>query len=147
MFEAMGVGFLDLKEAFALYHPCVLEKRLPSEMPMSVQEKFFRSGYMTMEEMAWVMCLIGYRKCVEDKDKIGVDIKGEVTYTKIYDAYSKYYGNWNRCGNITAFLLITKKTFGAGWMIYSNRFIVSAFRLRCGRWLCVGMPVDCLRQQ
>ena len=62
IFEAMGVGFLDLEEAFALYHPCVLEKRLPSEMPMSVQEKFFRSGYITMEGMAWVMCLIGYRR-------------------------------------------------------------------------------------
>ena len=44
IFEAMGVGFLDLEEAFALYHPCVLEKRLPSEMPMSVQEKFFSFG-------------------------------------------------------------------------------------------------------
>ncbi len=93
LFDAMGIGFLDLEEAFAFYHPCVLEKRFPSEMPMSVQEEFFRSGYMTMEDMAWVICLIGHRKCVEDKDKIGVGIKGEVTYTKIHDAYRKYYEN------------------------------------------------------
>ena len=114
IFEAMGVGFLDLEEAFALYHPCVLEKRLPSEMPMSVQEKFFRSGYITMEGMAWVMCLIGCRKCVEDKDKIGVGIKGEVTYTKIYDAYSKYYG-LEPLREYNGILIDYKENF-RGWM-------------------------------
>ncbi len=91
MFEAMGVGFLELEEAFALYHPCVLEQSLPSEMPLSVQEEFFGLGYMTMKDMSWMMCLIGYRKCVEDKDKIGVGIKGEVNYRKIHDGYRNYY--------------------------------------------------------
>ncbi len=91
LFDAMGVGFLELEEAFALYYPCALEQRLPSEMPLSVREEFFGLGYMTMPDMARVMCLIGYRKCVEDKGKIGVGFKGEVTYRKINDAYRNYY--------------------------------------------------------
>ena len=68
--DALGFRYLDLDEAFEIYHPCVEQKRLPAEMPATLWDRFFSWGYVKMELLSRLMMVIGFRRCLMDKDKI-----------------------------------------------------------------------------
>ena len=97
--DALGLRYLDLDEVFEIYHPCVQEKRLPEEMPATLREHFFSSGYMEMEQLSKLMLVIGYRRCLVDEDKIpsceyhpSKDIQYiDADYEKICADFDAYY--------------------------------------------------------
>ena len=97
--DALGLRYLDLEEAFEIYHSCVQEKRLPGEMPATLREHFFSSGYMEMEQLSKLMLVIGFRRCLMDKDKIpsceyhpSKDIQYiDADYEKICADFDAYY--------------------------------------------------------
>ena len=99
--DALGLRYLDLDEAFEIYHPCVQEKRLPEEMPATLCDHFFSSGYVKMEQLSTLMMVIGFRRCLVDKDKIpfceyhsSKDIQyADANYEKICADFAAYYND------------------------------------------------------